>query len=493
MLDGEKYDTSDSGSQGEVQRYERPKGIKGLYYHPITQVSLLGLVCFMCPGLFNALTGLGAGGQVDSSTNSNSNAALYSTFAVSAFFAGSINNKLGAKLTLLLGSFGYCLFIGSYLAMNIHADAGGFVIAAGAILGICAGLLWTAQGSLMMSYPTEAEKGKFIAIFWAIFNLGGVVGASVSFGQNFHSTSNRVGNGTYIGFLVLTAIGITLPLFMADPKKMIRTDGTKVPIPLEPSWKTQIYGLWVALRTDPMIVLLFPMFFASNWFYTWQFSGYNGAIFNIRARSLNNLLYWSSQIFGAIFMSFVLDSKRLRRRTRAFSSWVILLLMTFIIHTWAYFYQKFVKLLFILQAVADRLDRDYTRATYSGDSERIDIYDAQYVGKAFLYVLFGIFDAMWQSTIYWLMGAMSNDPAKLAYFAGFYKAIQSAGNAGIWRADAVQLPYMNLFISTWVLLVAGLVFALPMIYLRVKDHTDASDEKVAQLEAEADARKGVEV
>ena len=39
--------------------------------------------------------------------------------------------------------------------MNIHPGAGGFVVAAGALLGVCAGLLWTAQGSLMMGYPTE--------------------------------------------------------------------------------------------------------------------------------------------------------------------------------------------------------------------------------------------------------------------------------------------------------------------------------------------------
>lgn len=72
-------------------------------------------------------------------------------------------------------------------AVNIHPDAGAFVIAAGAILGICAGLLWTAQGSLMLAYPTENQKGKYIGIFWSIFNLGGVVGAAVSLGQNFHS------------------------------------------------------------------------------------------------------------------------------------------------------------------------------------------------------------------------------------------------------------------------------------------------------------------
>jgi hypothetical protein len=39
----------------------------------------------------------------------------------------------------------------------------------------------------MLSYPTESQKGLFIGVFWAIFNLGAVVGASVSLGQNFQS------------------------------------------------------------------------------------------------------------------------------------------------------------------------------------------------------------------------------------------------------------------------------------------------------------------
>ena len=39
----------------------------------------------------------------------------------------------------------------------------------------------------MLAYPTEDQKGLFIGIFWSIFNLGGVVGAAVSLGQNFHS------------------------------------------------------------------------------------------------------------------------------------------------------------------------------------------------------------------------------------------------------------------------------------------------------------------
>ena len=44
---------SDNKSRSHIAIYERPTGIKGFYYHPITQVSMLGFVCFMCPGIYN--------------------------------------------------------------------------------------------------------------------------------------------------------------------------------------------------------------------------------------------------------------------------------------------------------------------------------------------------------------------------------------------------------------------------------------------------------
>ncbi|KAI0075901.1 MFS general substrate transporter [Panus rudis PR-1116 ss-1] len=437
------------------EQTHRRRGIKGVYYNPVVQVWLLGFVCFMCPGLFNALNGLGGGGQLHTDTSANANSALYATFAVAAFFAGSINNVLGSRLTLLLGSVGYALYIASYLVINIHPNVDGFVIAMGSILGVCAGLLWTAQGSLMLAYPTESQKGKFIAIFWSVFNLGGVVGASVSLAENFHS--KVLSNGTYIVFLTLTVIGVLIPLLMADPNKMRRSDGSKVTSPRHPSWKSEFWGLWVALRTDRYIILLFPMFFASNWFYTWQFNDFNGALFNIRTRSLNNLVYWLSQIIGSVSIGFLLDQRALSRRLRAFSGWCVLLVMVFLVHIWSYFYQK-----------------GYTRESLE-TTPKIDIFDSEYPARVMLYICCGLLDSMWQTCAYWFMGAMSNDPAKLAHFTGFYKSIQSAGAAGIWRADAVGIPFMSIFISTWVLLVAGLIFALPMIHMRVKDYTDMDD------------------
>lgn len=146
---------------------------------PESQLLLVSFVCFLCPGMFNAVSGLGGGGQLDPTDVSDSNTALYSTFAVVGFFAGSIANRIGLRLTLSIGGFGYFLYVASLLSYN-HNKNSGFLIFAGALLGVCGGLLWCAQGAVMMSYPNEKEKGKFIAIFWVIFNLGGVIGSLVS-------------------------------------------------------------------------------------------------------------------------------------------------------------------------------------------------------------------------------------------------------------------------------------------------------------------------
>lgn len=62
---------------------------------------------------------------------------------------------------------------------------------------------------------------------------------------------------------------------------------------------------------------------------------------------------------------------------------------------------------------------------------------------------------------------MTNNSRKLANFAGFYKGIQSAGAAIIWRLDGLDNPppYMNLFASCWALLTGSLLIALPVIFI----------------------------
>lgn len=63
--------------------------------------------------------------------------------------------------------------------------------------------------------------------------------------------------------------------------------------------------------------------------------------------------------------------------------------------------------------------RNYTRIVLPA---KIDFKDPSYVAHGWLYIFCGLLDAMWQTFVYWLMGAMSNDLAKLAVFTGFCKS-----------------------------------------------------------------------
>ena len=101
-------------------------------------------------------------------------------------------------------------------------------------------------------------------------------------------------------------------------------------------------------------------------------------------------------------------------------------------------------------------------------SPKQDIFDPGYTANLFLYIFYGLLDSAWQTYAYWLMGTLSNDPRKLAYFAGFYKSIQSAGAAVIWRVDALKAPFAAIFGSSWGLCAAGLVIGLPVVWMKIK-------------------------
>ena len=178
--------------------------------------------------------------------------------------------------------------------------------------------------------------------------------------------------------------------------------------------------------------------------------------------------------------------------------------------------------------------RGYSRGSIPPESQKLGIKDKGYVPRVLLYVSFGLLDAMWQTTSYWLIGAMSNSPQRLAHFTGFCKSplsprylpsglmppgqwvdfwkllffqinlcsllvpLESGGrtelvsrkriHSSFRRSFFVPCPvdlffvnrflisgflkrYLNIFYSTWGLLLGGLVFALPMMHMRIKDHT----------------------
>lgn len=115
--------------------------------------------------MFNALNGLGGAGQLSKNAYASdaSNSALYATFAVVGFFAGTVTNALGIRIALSFGGIGYCVYVSSYLCYN-HTHNFGYIVFAGFLLGCCAGILWSAQGAIMMSYPPETQRPLYLLV-----------------------------------------------------------------------------------------------------------------------------------------------------------------------------------------------------------------------------------------------------------------------------------------------------------------------------------------
>lgn len=74
------------------------------------------------------------------------------------------------------------------------------------------------------------------------------------------------------------------------------------------------------------------------------------------------------------------------------------------------------------------------------------------------------------------MGALSNSGRRTANLVGFYKGLQSAGAAVAWSLEFNKSPFMEQFASNWGILCASIVAAAPVIFWRIKDHVDISDD-----------------
>ncbi|KAJ1855063.1 hypothetical protein GGH12_001775 [Coemansia sp. RSA 1822] len=440
--------------------------MKFRYYSAMTQVVLVGLVCFLCPGMFNAVNGMGGGGQLDPTAGNNANTALYSTFVVFGVLGGAIVNLCGVRWTIFCSGFMYALYSASYIYLNHKPDDGSFTIAAGALLGIGAGILWAAQGMIMVSYPREEEKGKYIAVFWIIFNLGGMLGGILPFAINYHSEKDSLSDGVYIAFVVLECLGAFLGLALAPPSKVTRSDGSSVVMVKYTNVGKEVIEI-LKLFLNPTMLALLPMCFTSNFFYTYQFNNINAALFNIRTRGFNNIFYWGFQMLGAYAISFLLDWQRLQRKTRGFIGFAIV----FVVFN-------------AIWGGSLALHNKYPDGIEPGN--RMDFKDTKKAaGPIILYLLCGIGDALYQSMAYWVIGALTNDNQKLSRYAGFYKGMQSFGAAIAWQLD-IKVITINQIIANWVLFGASVP---PMLYViwKIKNHSE--DQSIEAESADAYVEK----
>ncbi|DBA01989.1 TPA: hypothetical protein N0F65_006722 [Lagenidium giganteum] len=439
----------------------------------LSQILIISLTCFCCPGLFNALSSV-ASGIADPSIAYNGTSILYAFFAIFGLVAGGLVNVLGPKYTLFIGTWGYVLYTGSLLYMEHNKmltvdpkDANKtlttysmlarmlYYVACG-VLGMAAGLVWTAQGQMCMAYPTQETKGIYFSVFWIIFNLGATIGGIITFATNYNSNASGASTGTYVAFLIMMSMGACLSLLLAKPEHVQRNDGTFVQVCKLPDWRTEALAS-LKVFVDPKMLLLLPLFAYSNWFYTYH-SFYNVGLFNARSGGLGSVFYWGAQMVGAYTFGQYLDKPGVSRRTRALKS---------------------LGMLFVLTSTMWGLGL-WAQVSYGiplPQHHKFDFKDIEYWVPFLLYGYYGLCDAICQMWSYWLMGQISDDIKVLGLYSGYYKAVQSAMGATSWQIGASQVDPVTQLLINWVLSVVGMAGAYISIRVYVYEYSYATDHE----------------
>ncbi|CAN8104143.1 unnamed protein product [Discula destructiva] len=432
------------------------------YNSPWTQVAILGFVTFCSVGMFSAVSGLGAGGTQDTTLSDTANGVLYGCFAIAGFFAGSVHNVLGPRLTMSIGTTGYALYIGGLWAFQVHGTRW-FLILSGGILGVTAALLWSAQGSIMMAYPLEKDKGRSFTLFWSIFQMGTIVGSAIALGIQAHSTLPGVSTGVYLAFMIIMLTAIVTSWLLLPPHSVVRADGTVVELEDAISPLQEFRELKKVLA-DWRMWALFPMFFSSNYFYAYQ-----GAIvtvlFNGRTRALVALLEGVGQVLGGIVIGQLTDNLPGGRRKRALWSALFVLVLNCIV--WAAglgFQVQFTR--------ADKVVR--------GVPIPWDWHEGVAVGPIILLMVYYLADATYQGLAYYTMSSLTNEPFKLARMAGYYKGVQSAGAAVSFGMDAVKTAYLGEHLASWMMLLVSLPLCMWVLW-GIRD-TNYDVEHVTKIE-----------
>lgn len=261
-----------------------------------------------------------------------------------------------------IGTTGYSLYLGALWNFQVNGTRW-FLILAGGILGFSAALFWAAQGSLMMAYPREKDKGRSFTVFWVIFQLGTLIGAAIALGIQFHSKLASVSTGVYIAFLIIMLTSIVSSWLILPPQLVVRGDGTIVELEASLSPRQELHE-FVKMFRDWRMLALFPMFFASNYFYAYQ-GALTAALFNGRTRALVSLLTGLGSIVGSIVIGLVTDVLPFDRRRRSlFACGAVTILTCVVWGSGVGFQVKFTRASTVV--LGDKIPWDWTASAAGG-------------------------------------------------------------------------------------------------------------------------------
>ncbi|KAL6711736.1 hypothetical protein ACN47E_004670 [Coniothyrium glycines] len=313
--------------------------VRKWYRTSLFNAFVIGGVGFMAPGLWNAMNDLGAGGALDPYLVNAANALVFALMGFLCLFGGPIANRFGLANTLFLGAVGYPLYSAGLYTNNRFGNVW-FVLVGAVACGISAGLFWVSEGAVALGYPEPGKRGKYMNI-WLWFRTGGpLVGGAIVLALNNDAAAKKkgkVGYQTYLVFIALQCIACPLALALSPPEKVQRSDGSKVIVKAEKSFKDEFKALWrVSKRRE--VLLLLPIFYAA---YFNQYSGnFKTYYFGIRARALMSFVSNFSTLLSSQLISTFLDYKRLTTKKRITYGFYYIVLLHVVAWTYGWVIQE---------------------------------------------------------------------------------------------------------------------------------------------------------
>ncbi|KAL4960104.1 major facilitator superfamily domain-containing protein [Aspergillus stella-maris] len=412
--------------------------IKGPFYRQVFfQATVVGLCAFLAPGLYNAMQSTGAGGQQSPYLVMAANSVLGVMMVVTCALGSVVANRVGLKNALIFGTTGYCVYAASLYTNNRYGNEW-FVYLGATACGITAGIFWAAEGAIMISYPIDSQRGRYLAYWLAYRNASSIVGGIINLAFNYSGKSTgKLDWRTYIVFVVLQCLAPFVAFFLSTPDKVQRADGQKVKTAQRISTVSELMEIAkILIRRD--FLLMAPFFFYATFLLSYA-SSYLTLYFSVRARALASLISALAQITANFFFGTFLDWQRFILNQRARFSYIFI--MALFGGTW------------IWGAVVQH--------GYEIHTPTLDWSNSGFGRGWAFYIMMQVNFALAYNYGYWLAGYVARGPAEIVRLTSTVRAVEAAGGAvasGLSSTSAPLIAALGVNFGLWGLAVVPTYF-----------------------------------
>ncbi|GAA5842764.1 hypothetical protein JCM11251_001485 [Rhodosporidiobolus azoricus] len=448
--------------------------VKRVWYRTTWWSALaLGVANFCAPGLWGALSGIGAGGLAEPWTVNAANSLTFGLMVLSAFATSSIVRFIGVRWTLFFGGAGYAVYTAA-LYVNSTQGTQWFLLLGAALCGISAGTFWAIEAAVAMSYPEPYNVGKFLG-WWLSFRVGGqILGGAINLGINArNSEAGGINPKVYIVFIVLQCLGPFSAFLLPPPSKVQRTDGQPVDLHIENSIAKELKET-AKLFFSPRFLLIVPLITQAVFSESFN-STFLTIHFSVRARALGSFVSAVVCIIAGQLFGRLIDSKRLNLKHRARYSFYLVLGLQGAWWTWSV----------IINNEFRKNPRIYDWAD-AGFGKGFGSYIAIAAGFQLNYLY-----------LYFVAGSLVSTPADIVRIGGLLRATESAAQAVSYGLNSLKsfqdIGAASLNFALWGVALVPAWLVIRKIGLQYfgqwEDNNGAGKAGVAVVRAKADEKK----